>query len=162
MFNVCGPVGITLDARGGGSCRSGGDGATGARGRCGRCGGKGIRRGYFSLRKRCLTCGYRFQREEGFLTGVFLVKFGFTLAVLFGGLLAWVVVRSASGDEGAIWPVLAGALSVALVVLVAIYPVAAATWAALDLAMRPLEPDEEAEAVAWVAAKESGEHSLNR
>jgi hypothetical protein len=98
----------------------------------------------------------RFQREEGFLTGVFLVNFGVTLAVMWLVLMVWIIWRASSDSTSAIWPVLAGAVGIALLVPVVLYPRAASTWAALDLAMRPLDPDEEADAATWVAARPDG------
>jgi hypothetical protein len=48
---------------------------------------------------------------------------------------------------------LTACLALAVVVPVVAYPFAASTWAALDLVMRPLEPDEEADAATWSAAE---------
>ncbi len=125
----------------------------GLRKRCARCGAQGIFAGYFKLQPRCPTCGFQFSREEGFVTGVFLVNFSVTLAVLWLAVMAWVLWRSITDASGAIWPILVACVGIALVVPVLFYPRAAATWAALDLAMRPLEPDEEATAATWMAAE---------
>ncbi len=126
----------------------------GLRKRCARCGARGMFASHFKLHERCPTCGYRFSREEGFVTGVFLVNFGVTLAVLWVVVMGWVLWRSITDSTAAIWPVLAGCIAVAIVVPVVFYPRAAATWAALDLAMRPLEPEEEATAATWLAAED--------
>jgi uncharacterized protein (DUF983 family) len=66
----------------------------GLRRRCGRCGGRGLFRGWFRLRERCPSCGYRFAREEGFWTGVFLVNFAVTEGLMFIVLMAYIVMRA--------------------------------------------------------------------
>jgi hypothetical protein len=130
--------------------------ARGARVRCGRCGARGPLAGYFRLHERCPTCGYRFAREEGFFTGVFLVNFGVTLAVMWVVLMGYTLWRAASDADSGLGAILVACVAVGLVVPVAFYPVALTTWAALDLALRPLEPEEEAEAVLWSEAEGGG------
>ena len=127
----------------------------GTRGRCGRCGCRGLFRGYFRLRDRCPCCGYRFRREEGFLAGVYLVNFTVTIGLMWVLLMTFIIWRVGSDANSALWPILLLCLAVAIVVPVVAYPFAAATWAALDLVMRPLEPDEEADAATWTAAEGS-------
>ncbi len=124
----------------------------GLRRRCGRCGGRRLFRGYFRLRERCPTCGYRFAREEGFSTGVFLVNFAVTEGAMFVVLMAFILVRAGADSSGPLWPVLAGSLGFAVVAPIVFYPFAASTWAAIDLVLRPLEPDEEAEAATFAAS----------
>lgn len=122
--------------------------------RCGRCGGRGVLEGYFRLRERCPRCGVRFVREEGFFTGVYLINVSVTLALMFVALMVFVLQRAISGSTGPLWPILAVCGACAVLGPVLLYPIAATTWAALDLAARPLEPHEEAEAALWVAADE--------
>jgi uncharacterized protein (DUF983 family) len=133
----------------------------GARGRCGRCGCKGILRGYFRLRERCPCCGYRFRREEGFLAGVYLVNFTVTIFLMWVVLMTYIIWRAGTGSDDALWPIMVICVAIGLFVPIVAYPFAAATWAALDLVMRPLEPDEEADAATWVAAEGSGPGSAN-
>lgn len=124
----------------------------GARRRCGRCGARGLLDGWFRLKERCPRCGYRFKREEGFFTGVFLVNFGVTLAVMWVVIMGYVVWRAGTDAGGGLLPVLVVLVGIALALPVVYYPFAATTWAALDLVLRPLEPDEEAEAAIHAAA----------
>ena len=42
--------------------------------RCPRCGGSGIFASFFHLRERCPTCGFRFEREQGYWTGAMIVN----------------------------------------------------------------------------------------
>lgn len=120
--------------------------ARGLRRRCGRCGAKAAFRGHFRLAERCTTCGYRFAREAGSFTGVYILNYAATSVLLVIELFAYLAV-SVLGDESApLGPWLVAAVAIAVVIPIITYPRAATTWAALDLAMRPLEPLEEAEA----------------
>jgi uncharacterized protein (DUF983 family) len=118
--------------------------------RCPRCGGGRVVRRWFRLEERCPTCGYRFKREEGFFTGVMLVNFGTTLVLMWVVIVAWLIWHEATGSDAGLAPVLLASVAIALVLPVAFYPFATTTWAALDLAMRPLEPVEVAEAETWL------------
>ena len=120
----------------------------GLRRRCGRCGARGIFHGWFRLKERCPRCGYRFVREEGSFTGVYLLNFGVTEAFMFVVLMAYVLWRGVSGSHAAVWPLLLGCGAFAVLAPIAFYPIAASTWAAIDLLMRPLDPDEEMDAAA--------------
>ncbi len=121
--------------------------------RCGRCGGRHVVRHWFWLQERCPTCGYKFKREEGFFTGVLLINLTFTLGALWLVIIVWMVQRAATGSSSSIVPIFVTAVVMALAVPVVLYPFATTTWAALDLAMRPLEPPEEAEAATFIAAR---------
>ncbi len=110
--------------------------------------------GYFRLRDRCPRCGVRLAREEGFFTGVYLINFSVTLGLMFVALMVFVLQRAITGSTGALWPILTVCAAFAVLGPVLLYPIAATTWAALDLASRPLEPHEEAEAALWAAGDE--------
>jgi len=114
--------------------------------RCPRCGGRGIFTSWLKLRERCPTCGYRFEREEGFFTGVYLVNYSLTAAVIVFELFVYVIYANAQEGEVSVGPALPIGIITALVLPLVTYPFAKVTWAAIDLAMRPLEPVEEAEA----------------
>ena len=117
----------------------------GLRRRCGRCGAKGIFRSYFELRDHCPRCGYQLERDEAAFTGVWLLNYSFTILPLLG-LMAFMVYLLASGREITVWLFVAAAALIVVVLPIVLYPIAKALWAAIDLAMRPLEPVEEAEA----------------
>ena len=120
--------------------------------RCPRCGGGRVVEGWFRLKERCPTCGYRFKREEGFFTGVMLVNFGSALALLWVVIVGWLIWRQATDSDAGLATILLACGGIALVFPIAFYPFATTTWAALDLAMRPLEPVEVAEAETWLHA----------
>lgn len=118
----------------------------GLRHRCARCGASGILRDRFHLREHCPRCGYRFVREAGAFTGVMLLNLVATLGPLFLVLIAYALVRG-SGRAVSIWPFALGCLAIAVVVPIVFYATASSTWAAIDLVSRPLDPDEELEAL---------------
>ena len=114
--------------------------------RCPRCGGKGVFSSWLKLRERCPTCGYKFEREEGFFTGVYLVNYSFVAVALVMELTLFVLYANASEESVSYWPMfLVGGLT-AIVLPVLTYPFAKMIWAAIDLATRPLDPVEEADA----------------
>jgi uncharacterized protein (DUF983 family) len=115
--------------------------------RCGRCGARRIFRSYFALKERCPRCGYRFVREEGAFTGVMLMNIVVTFGLMFLSLISYVAWRGITGrDDIPMWPFAVACLGWAVVVPVVFYPVASSWWAAIDLAMRPLDPAELADA----------------
>jgi uncharacterized protein (DUF983 family) len=115
--------------------------------RCGRCGEGHLFRGWFHLRERCPRCGYRFTREAGAFTGVYLVNIAVTEALMFAVLMVYALWRGISASDAPLWPFLTGCVVFSIGAPVLFYPFAASTWAAVDLVMRPLDPVEEAEAV---------------
>ena len=67
----------------------------------------------------------------------------------FGGTFAEAGTRPV--EAIAFWPFAVACLVFAIVVPVVFYPFAASGWAAIDLAMRPLDEDELRDAEAWRA-----------
>jgi len=118
----------------------------GLRRRCGRCGAKRIFRSYFQLHERCPRCGYKFEREEGFFTGVYLVNYAVTALLLVIEIFAFLLVAVANDGDVSLAPWLVGGAAIAIFCPLLVYPYAKSTWAAIDLAARPLDPIEEAEA----------------
>lgn len=109
--------------------------------RCPRCGGGRLFRTWWSIRDRCPRCGVRFVREEGYFTGVYLVNFGVVLVVLFV-LVMGVALWLGSHPDASPVPFLVAGTVIAIGFPIAFYPFARTIWAALDLAMTPMELDE--------------------
>ena len=109
--------------------------------RCPRSGGGKLFHTWWSMRDRCPRCGMRFVREEGYFTGVYLVNFGVVLAVLFVMCMAVALWLGSHPDASALPFLVVGAL-IAVAVPIGFYPFARTIWAALDLAMTPMELDE--------------------
>jgi uncharacterized protein (DUF983 family) len=113
--------------------------------RCPRCGGKGWFEGWFHRLERCRTCGFKFERQVGFVLGAMtmniIVTFGCLAVVLVVGLVM-------TYPDVAVVPLVALSIAVAVVVPLAFYPLSYTLWAAVELKMRPLEPAEIADASA--------------
>jgi len=120
--------------------------------RCPRCGGKGWFRGWFAKEERCRTCGYRYERQPGFLLGALtintIVTFGLlALVLLVGSILSY--------PDIAVVPMLITALAVAILVPIVFYPFSYTIWAVVDLTMRPLDEAEQADAAAHAGSPRS-------
>lgn len=123
-------------------------------GKCPLCGGRGLFTHWFTLAERCPTCGHRFERkpEEGFFLGAYTLNLGLVLTLLCIVLFAYGL---ASGGVIAVpaWTLVVLGVVVAVVVPLLGYPLSKTTWSAIDLAMNPQEPVEQAEAVAYVEGR---------
>jgi uncharacterized protein (DUF983 family) len=113
--------------------------------RCPWCGGRGWTTGLLKRVDRCRTCGYKYERQEGFSLGAvtmnIIVTFGLIAVVLLVGSIA-------SYPDLAVVPMLVAGVVVAVMTPIVFYPFSYTLWAAVDLAMRPLEPAELADAAA--------------
>lgn len=88
---------------------------------------------------QCPRCGMCFEREEGFFLGAFVVNFGVMLISLAAFIAIGVAVTLP--DPSAI-ALAAGAMVVGTSVPIVFYPFSRTFWSAIDLWMKPLEPDE--------------------
>lgn len=100
--------------------------------RCPYCGGRGVFKGFFTLKKRCPECNTLFEYEEGFFLGSYVINIGFTEIVAVLAVVWLIAATSLSVLEMQIYGV---ALAVALPIL--FYPLALLLWIALDLAIHP-------------------------
>jgi uncharacterized protein (DUF983 family) len=117
--------------------------------RCPRCGAHGAWfTGWFRRLDRCPSCGYRYEREEGFMVGAItmstILTFGVILVVLVAGMIL-------TYPEIATVPIVIGCVAAAIVVPIVAFPITHTLWAAIDLAMHPLTSKEAADAAAAVA-----------
>jgi uncharacterized protein (DUF983 family) len=107
---------------------------------CPLCGGGGLFRRWFWIVDRCPRCGFRLERIEGHWLGALgmntMVSFTAVLvAVVVAFLLTWPNCSTAAG--------VVGIVLVAVIVPLAFYPYSKTLWSAIDLAMRPLEPEDD-------------------
>ena len=124
-------------------------------GACPRCGGRGWFRRWFRRQERCPTCGYRAERQDGFMLGAMTMNVIVTFFLLAVDIVVGTVVTYP--DIAAVPMVVVG-LVVAVVWPVFFYPMTYTLWAAVDLLMHPLEPPELADAdahadVTWLAGR---------
>jgi uncharacterized protein (DUF983 family) len=127
----------------------------GAVGACPRCAGRGWFRHWFTRRERCPTCGYRHERQQGFMLGAMTMNVIVTFILL---ALVMLVGTVASYPDIAVVAIVVTGLVIAVGWPLFFYPMSYTLWAAVDLAMRPLEPAERADAdryanPAWLAAQ---------
>ena len=87
--------------------------------------------------ERCRTCGYRYERQPGFLLGAVTINTIVTFGLLAGVLLVGTIL---SYPDIAVVPMLVASGVVAILVPIVFYPFSYTIWAAVDLAMRPLGP----------------------
>lgn len=108
--------------------------------RCPLCGGGHLFRRWFTMVERCPRCCFPLERIEGHWIGAL----GVNTIVTFGAVMASVVVAFVVTyrDESA-WPAVAAIVVTAVAVPLAFYPVSKTLWSAIDLAMRPLEPEDD-------------------
>jgi uncharacterized protein (DUF983 family) len=116
--------------------------------RCPLCGGGHLFRRWFTIVDRCPRCGFRLERIEGHWLGAL----GLNTIVTFAAVLVAVVVAfiATYQDESAVVAV-ALIVATAIAVPLAFYPVSKTLWSAIDLAMRPLEPDDDVDP-RWIPA----------
>jgi uncharacterized protein (DUF983 family) len=118
--------------------------------RCPVCGGGGLFRRWFLMAEHCPTCGFRFHRVEGHWIG----SLGMNTIVSFGALLLTVVIGFAvTMPDPPLVTLVVLSMGVAAVTPVVFFPLSRTLWSAIDLLMRPLEPDDEVDARWWPAPK---------
>lgn len=113
--------------------------------RCPRCGGGRLFSNWLTMKPTCPRCGLRFEREEGFFLGAFVVNFGVMLITMAAFIAIAVAVTLPDPDPVKL---AVGGIAVGVIVPVFFYPMSRTFWSAIDLIMKPLEPSEVAEAVA--------------
>lgn len=106
---------------------------------CPICGSGHLFDGYFKLPARCPRCGLAFQRLEGQWSGDIGINTVVTFGLLYVTLMIGVLAFWGRVNVGALAAL--GAMIV-LVFPVLFVPFAKTLWLAMDLMMRPVEPDE--------------------
>src|SRR5438552_3712873 len=91
---------------------------------CPHCGTGHLFRGWFTMLEACPGCGFRFEArpEDAFFLGAFTVNLAVTEGVLLLALFAYIGVTAVSGNSPPLWPVLAGAGGLAVLLPLGFYP----------------------------------------
>jgi uncharacterized protein (DUF983 family) len=98
--------------------------------RCPWCGGRGVFQSWFELKPDCPTCGYRFEREEGYWVGAMIVIMAM-IEIAFGLLM---VLGIGLTYPDVPWtPLLVVGLALMVIVPILGYPLAKLLWIAVDL-----------------------------
>ena len=103
------------------------------------------------MAERCPRCGMRFEREEGFFLGAYVVNFGVTEGSLLVLLMTFVLVQANRASAVPVLPVVLATVAAAVLMPLAFYPYSRTIWVAIELVMRPLEAAEVADADAYVS-----------
>lgn len=111
--------------------------------RCPRCGAKRVLATWFRMVERCPSCRLRFERESDFFLGAYVINLAVTEGLLVIALFVY-VLRAVSDPTTPLVPVLVAALVFAVGAPLAFFPFSRTIWAAVDLAMRPVAPDDRA------------------
>lgn len=108
--------------------------------RCPHCGGKGIFASFFKLREHCPSCGLRLERGEGdYFVGAYLFNLIAVELILFFCVCGFVYVTWPDPP----WDLITGVTAVLMLSgCVVCYPFSKTTWLAVDIAIRPLSPEE--------------------
>jgi len=107
--------------------------------RCPRCGEGGLFRRWFTMVESCPRCGLRFEREEGAFLGSLSLNYAVTGLTLVGLLVAWMVLSYPDLDARV---ATIGALAVLAVVPAIFYPFSKTLWAAIDLLLHRMDPQD--------------------
>ncbi len=110
--------------------------------RCAVCGSGHLFERWFRMKTRCPRCGYRFEREEGFFLGAYVVNL-----VVAEGLIAIlcivpVIWLSATRPDASVLPVVVAGVVGAVLGPLLFYPFSRTVWVALELLLRPVWADE--------------------
>ena len=96
---------------------------------------------WFRMVERCPSCALRFERESDFFLGAYVINLGVTEGLLAVALFAY-VLRAVNDPTTPPLPVLGAVLVFAVGAPLAFFPFSRTIWAAIDLAMRPVPPDD--------------------
>jgi uncharacterized protein (DUF983 family) len=108
--------------------------------RCPLCGGGGLFHRWFTIVERCPRCGFRFERIEGHWIGALGIN---TIVSFVAVIVAVIAAFVATYQDESAWVAVGAIVATAVVVPLAFYPVSKTLWSAIDLAMRPLEPEDD-------------------
>jgi uncharacterized protein (DUF983 family) len=107
--------------------------------RCPNCGGGTLFRGWLVMNERCPRCALKFEREEGFFLGAYVVNFGLVLILLGVYCVVGVIVTQPNPPIAALVGI--GMIGSA-VVAIGFYPMSKTFWSAIDLIMTPVRDGE--------------------
>ena len=108
--------------------------------RCPQCGARGTFSSWFTPRERCPTCNYPTMRVPDQWIGGLGINTMVTFTLLVLGIAGGVV---ATYPDIAVAPLTVGLGLFAGLFPVVFYPVSKSLWAGIDLAMRPVDPDDD-------------------
>lgn len=111
--------------------------------RCPHCGGGEIFRTMFALKTHCPTCGLRLERGEGdYFVGAYFFNLIFVEGILYVSVLGYIALTYPDIN----WDLITWISAIGMLAgCVLCYPFSKVTWLAVDIAIRPVSPEE----LAW-------------
>ncbi len=110
--------------------------------RCASCGSGNLFDSWFRMRERCPRCGYRFEREEGFFLGAYVINLAITLGLLLLLAVVPLIVLLDSRPDPSLVPIIVGGTAAVVIGPMAFYPFSKTIWTAIDLILRPVDAPE--------------------
>ena len=110
--------------------------------RCPLCGTGRLFTGWFRMKERCPGCHYRFEREEGFFLGAYVINLAITQGLLLLLAVVPLIVLLSSRPDQSLVPIVIGGLAAVVIGPVAFYPFSKTIWTAIDLILRPVDASE--------------------
>jgi hypothetical protein len=92
------------------------------------------------MKEHCPRCGYRFEREEGFFLGAFVINFAVTEGLL-GLVLGVFILTENANPNPPIRGVIVFGLLAAVVAPILFYPFSKTIWLAIDMVAHPEQRD---------------------
>ena len=110
--------------------------------RCPNCGARGLFTNWFRMAERCPTCDYRFEREEGFFLGAYVMNLAIAQGlVMLLAVVPTIVLLNADADASLV-PAMVGGLIGAVLAPLFFYPFSKTLWVAIELTLRPVDETE--------------------
>lgn len=94
------------------------------------------------MKDHCPGCGYRFEREEGFFLGAYVVNLVVAEALLVILCIAPLIWLLATRPDASLWPVFTGGAVAAVIAPLVFYPFSKTIWVAFELILRPAASSE--------------------
>ena len=111
----------------------------GATKRCAACGGGKLFTGWFRMAEQCPGCGYRFEREEGFFLGAYVLNLVVAQGLVVLLTLIPTIVLLNAGSDARLLPVFLAGVVGAVVAPFVFYPWSKTLWVAVELSLRPVD-----------------------
>jgi uncharacterized protein (DUF983 family) len=120
--------------------------------RCPLCGSGGCFASFFTVRDRCPRCNFPLRREEGHWIGALGINTVVTLGLL---IVTMAVAFALTWEERRALPIFVSCFVVAGLTPILFFGSSQTLWSAIDLAMRPLEPDDDVDP-RWIPPAHQG------
>jgi uncharacterized protein (DUF983 family) len=124
----------------------------GVRRRCPLCGGGRLFDSWFRKKERCPRCNFPLAREEGHWIGALGMNTVATVGML---ALTMLVVVTLTWDHRRGILIFGPTFAVGLLTPILFFGSSQTLWSAIDLAMRPLEPDDDVDP-RWIPPAKQG------